>query len=172
MTVQPDSARRELTTLPGSTRVPTDMSAWFDQHAGFATPASRTNAAADLRLDQALTRRIFELGGLIGVGTDTPADDYNLPGGGLHRELALLVRAGLTPVADLHAATGAAGKILGRPNLGTLRPGSITYVLTVAGDPTINIRATRNVRFVLQADQLLPTDLLLHQVTATANINQ
>ena len=171
-TVQPDSARRELATLPGGTRVPADMSAWFDQHAGFATPASRANAAADLRLDQALTRRIFELGGLIGAGTDAPAGDYNLPGGGLHRELALLVRAGLTPMAALHAATGAAGKILGRPDLGTLRPGSIADVLIVAGNPATDIRATRNVRFVLQAGRVLPIDSLLRQVTATANTGQ
>ena len=112
------------------------------------------------------------MGGLIGAGTDAPAGDYNLPGGGLHRELALLVRAGLTPMAALHAATGAAGKILGRPDLGTLRPGSIADVLIVAGNPATDIRATRNVRFVLQAGRVLPIDSLLRQVTATASIGQ
>ena len=139
------------------------------QHAGFATPTSRANAAADLRLDQALTRRVFELGGLVGTGTGAPAGDYNLLGNGQHRKLTLLVRASLTPVAALHAATGEAGKIKGRPDLDTLHPSSIADVLIRAGDPATSIRAARNVRSVLQAGRVLPIYSLLRQVTATAN---
>jgi len=123
---------------------------------------------ADLRLDQALTRRIHELGGVIGAGTDVPAGDYNLPGGGLHRELELLVKAGLTPLAALHAATGAAGQILGLPGLGTLRAGSVADVIIVAGNPATNIRATRNVRYVLQAGRVQPVDSLRAQKAAAS----
>lgn len=158
--VYPESARRQLALLPGGNAVPADMTAWFEQTAGQHTPASRALAAADLRLDQALTRRVHALGGLVGAGTDVPAGDFNLPGGGLHRELELLVRAGLSPVAAIRAATGAAGLILGRPTLGTLRPGSVADVIIVVGNPSANIRATRNLRYVLQSGRLLPLDSL------------
>jgi len=162
-TVYPDSAKRQLARLPGGAAIPADMAAFFDQGAGRSTPAARERAAADLRLDQALTRRIYELGGVIGAGTDVPAGDYNLPGGGLHRELALLVQAGLPPLAALHAATGAAGQILGLPGLGTLRVGSVADIVIVAGNPAADIRATRTVRYVLQAGRVLPMDSLLAQ---------
>ena len=167
-TVYPDSAKRQLARLPGGTTVPADMAAFFDQAAGRSTPATRVRAAADLRLDRALTRRIYELGGVIGAGTDVPAGDYNLPGGGLHRELALLVGAGLPPVAALHAATGAAGQILGLPRLGTLRAGSVADILIVAGNPAVDIRATRTVRYVLQAGRVLSADSLQAQKAAAA----
>jgi len=105
---------------------------------------------------------------VIGAGTDVPAGDYNLPGGGLHRELELLVKAGLTPLAALHAATGAAGQILGLPGLGTLRAGSVADVIIVAGNPATNIRATRNVRYVLQAGRVQPVDSLRAQKAAAS----
>ena len=112
------------------------------------------------------------MGGLVEADTDAPAGDYNLPGNDQHRELTLLVRAGLIPVAALHAATSEAGKILGRPDLGTLHPSSMADVLIRAGDPATNIRAARNVRSVLQAGRGLSIDSLLRQVTATANTGQ
>ena len=167
-TVYPDTARRQMANLPGGTSIPTAMATFFDQHAAQGKPDTRERAAADLRLDQALTRRIHELGGVIGAGTDVPAGDYNLPGGGLHRELELLVQAGLTPLAALHAATGAAGQILGLPGLGTLRAGSVADVIIVTGNPAANIRATRNVRYVLQAGQVLPADSLQSQKAAAS----
>lgn len=167
-TVYPDSAKRQLVRLPGGTAVPADMVAFFDQSARRSTPAGRERAAADLRLDQALTRRIYELGGVIGAGTDVPAGDYNLPGGGLHRELALLVQAGLPPLAALHAATGAAGQILGLPELGTLQAGKVADIIIVAGNPAADIRATRTVRYVLQAGRVLPSDSLQGQRAAAA----
>ena len=162
-TVFPDSARRQLAALPGGTSIPVDMTAWFDQAAGRQTAATRALAAADLRLDQALTRRVHALGGVIGAGTDVPAGDFNLPGGGLHRELELLVQAGLSPVAALHAASGAAGQILGLPTVGTLRPGSVADVIVVAGNPAVNIRATRSVQYVIQNGRVLPADSLQAQ---------
>ncbi|TGE21954.1 hypothetical protein E5K00_16995 [Hymenobacter aquaticus] len=154
-TVQPDSARQDLATLPGGKAIPAPMMAWFEQQARQHTPASRGRASADLRLAQALVRRVHQLGGLIGAGTDVPAGDYNLPGGNLHRELALLVEAGLPPVAAIQAATGTAARLLGLPTLGTLRRGNLADVVVVAGNPAQDIRATRRVRYVIQAGRVL-----------------
>jgi len=61
------------------------------------------------------------------------------------------VRAGLTPLQVLTRATSGNAAALGIAHMvGTLRPGKLADVLIVEGDPFADIRATRNVRHVLQ----------------------
>ena len=55
-------------------------------------------------------------------------------------ELALMRRAGLTPVEVLRAATSQAAVELGRPRLGRLAPGSPADVWAVRGDATKSLR--------------------------------
>jgi Amidohydrolase family len=117
----------------------------------------------DLAMSRELLRRVSALGGLIGAGTDSPAGAYNVPGGGLHEELELLVEAGLTPLQAVQAATGNAGRILGRPDLGTLAPGMVADILIVEGNPAADIRATRGVRTVVLDGKVLPMEELLRQ---------
>lgn len=109
----------------------------------------REPAAWDLRLAAELSRRVVERGGQVGAGTDTPAGVDNLPGGGLHAELEHLVAlAGLTHEQALHAATGAASKLLNE-RCGVLRTGAHADVLVVRGDPTQDILATRQLQQVI-----------------------
>ncbi|MBT9391703.1 amidohydrolase family protein [Hymenobacter sp. NST-14] len=163
--IAPDSSRR-IAALPGGDRVPPPMVQFFEQQLqGFRRETVHKASLADFHLAQALTRRIQQLGGLIGAGTDAPAGAYNLPGGGLHRELALLVEAGLTPAQALYAATGGAARILRQPTLGTLQPGQVADVLVVEGNPTQDIRATRAIRHVIQQGRVLPLTELIKQAT-------
>jgi imidazolonepropionase-like amidohydrolase len=104
---------------------------------------------------------VHELGGTVGAGSDAPAGVFNLPGGSIHRELELLVRAGLTPLEAIRSATGVAGEILGRTDLGVLCPGAAADLLVVAGNPAEDILATRRIRHVIQAGRPLALDLLL-----------
>lgn len=126
---------------------------WDNLHA--ATAKSRPAADWDARLAAALARRVLDLGGQVGAGTDTPAGVDNLPGGGLHAELAHLVTlAGLSPTEALRAATGTAGRVLagqGEPTVGVLRPGAHADALIVEGDPTRDITATRRLRAVIRS---------------------
>lgn len=134
---------------------------WERVHAAYA--GDRGPSRRDLRLSRALVRRIAELGGRIGAGTDTPAGAYNAPGLALHTELEQLVLAGLSPLQAIQAATSEAGRLLRRPDLGTLAPGQVADLLLVHGDPTQDIRATRDIAQVIQAGQLHdPADLLNH----------
>jgi imidazolonepropionase-like amidohydrolase len=62
-----------------------------------------------------------------------------------HRELELLVEAGLTPVEALHAATGAAADRFGLPDRGRIAPGLRADLLLVEGDPATDVTATRSI---------------------------
>lgn len=131
-----------------------------------ATNHLRPVAQADRRLAHELLRRVAALGGDIGAGTDTPAGVFNLPGGGLHRELELLVRAGLTPLQALQGATATAASILGRPELGVLRPGNLADFIVVDGNPLSDIRATRHLRRVVRGGQSFSPQVLRERAAA------
>jgi imidazolonepropionase-like amidohydrolase len=63
-------------------------------------------------------------------------------GAGLHRELELLVRAGLGNEETLAAATSVPARHFGLTDRGRIAPGLRADLLLVAGDPTADIRAT------------------------------
>jgi imidazolonepropionase-like amidohydrolase len=79
----------------------------------------------------------------------------NVPYGvSAHRELELLVGAGLTPVDALHAGTAAAAGRFGLPDRGRIAPGLRADLLLVDGDPTADITATRAIRAVRLAGRV------------------
>ena len=78
------------------------------------------------------------------AGTDAP-NPGTTHGASLHRELELLVKAGLTPSEALAAATSVPAKQFGLEDRGTIAPGKRADLLLVDGDPTGDIRATRRI---------------------------
>jgi imidazolonepropionase-like amidohydrolase len=86
------------------------------------------------------------------VGTDAN-DDQESPfrppyGESLHEELSRLVAAGLTPAEALQGATLLAADTFGLSDRGAVTPGLRADVVLVAGDPTRDIAATRDIRGV------------------------
>jgi imidazolonepropionase-like amidohydrolase len=76
------------------------------------------------------------------------------PGSSLHLELELLVEAGLSPTQALLGATSLAAPWLdAEAEFGTIAPGQLADLLLVNGDPTQDIRATRDIVMVVQAGQ-------------------
>lgn len=66
------------------------------------------------------------------------------------REMELMAAAGM-PAADvLIAATSGNARILHLARVGSIRPGLLADLVAVAGDPTRDIAAVRNVRFVMK----------------------
>ena len=83
----------------------------------------------------------------IAFGTDSGVSRH----GDNAQEFALMVDAGMTPMAAIRAATVGAATLLGRADtIGTIEPGRDADIIAVAGDPTQNVRLLENVGFVMR----------------------
>ena len=78
------------------------------------------------------------------AGTDA-GNPGTAHGASLHGELALLVRAGLSPVQALAAATSVPARRFGLNDRGRIAPGLRADLVLVDGDPTADITATRRI---------------------------
>ena len=83
------------------------------------------------------------------LGTDA-GNLYVFHGPAVHRELALLVRAGLTPADAIDAATERAAEALGRDDLGEVRPGRRADLLVVDGNPAERIEDIDKITIVIR----------------------
>ncbi|HET7502981.1 MAG TPA: amidohydrolase family protein, partial [Kofleriaceae bacterium] len=74
---------------------------------------------------------------------DSGANPERIPGWGEHHELELMVRAGLTPIEAIEAATQNSAALIRASDRGTLEAGKRADLLVLAADPTADIRNTR-----------------------------
>jgi len=110
--------------------------------------------------DSALSPRIRETleafaaarsaGVTIGLGSDVGV----FPHGESWRELAWMVRGGMSPTEALQAATIVNARALGLEDLGLIAPGALADLVAVEGDPTVNIEAARSVAFVMKGGEV------------------
>ena len=110
------------------------------------------------RAKQDLFIRLFSAaGGRLAAGTDA-ANQMLVPGYSEHREMELLVRAGLSPREALRAATRNGAVLLGVDSLGLLAPGKVADLLVLSKDPLVDIRNTRAITAVMAQGYLLDAD--------------
>jgi imidazolonepropionase-like amidohydrolase len=112
----------------------------------------RSRPAQDL-----FVRLFVAAGGQVAAGTDA-SNQMLVPGYSEHREMELLVRAGLTPREALRAATRNAAVLLGLDSLGLIAPGKAADLVVLSKDPMIDIRNTRAIQAVLARGHLLDPD--------------
>lgn len=93
---------------------------------------------------EAAVRLLDRAGVPILAGTDAP-NPGTAHGASIHRELELLVEAGLSPAEALTAATSAPAAAFGLGDRGRVVPGKRADLLLVDGDPTADITATRQI---------------------------
>ena len=87
------------------------------------------------------------------AGVPLVAGTDEVPGFTLHHELALYVRAGLTPAQALQVATWNGAKYSGTlDRLGSIAPGKLADLVLVDGDPTTDIAALRRVATVIKGE--------------------
>ena len=124
-------------------------------------PMSAQDSVQMKRLGEALSgamrnvKRMVDAGILVAAGTDAPypGDFY---GEGLHRELELLVEAGLTPLQAISAATKNAARFMrAETEWGTVEAGKIADLIVVRGDPSRRIGETRNITMVIQRGRIV-----------------
>jgi imidazolonepropionase-like amidohydrolase len=102
-------------------------------------------------------RQFAAAGGRLAAGTDA-ANQMLVPGYSQHREMELLVRAGLSPREALRAATRNVAVLLGVDSLGLLTPGKAADLLVLSKDPLRDIRNTRSITSVMARGYLLDAD--------------
>jgi imidazolonepropionase-like amidohydrolase len=106
------------------------------------------------RPNQDLFVRLFHRArGSVVAGSDSP-NQLLPPGASLHRELRLLVGAGLSPKEALLAATRETARLLGAADtLGVVGPGAVADFVVLGGDPLADIANVALVRTVVVAGQ-------------------
>lgn len=97
---------------------------------------------ARLQRTLASVRKLHAGGVEILAGSDAP-NPGTAQGASLHHELALLVRAGLSPAQALAAATSLPARRFGIAGRGRIAPGMRADLLLVGGNPLADITATR-----------------------------
>ena len=114
---------------------------------GAATLKSRYGAQprpAVLATPKAVTAALAKAGVPLLAGTDA-GNAGTLYGISMHRELAALVEAGLTPQAALVAATSAPAAAFKLGQRGCVAKGCKADLLLVEGNPAVDIKATRRI---------------------------
>ena len=104
-------------------------------------------------------RRMHAAGVPIVAGTDAPYPGVFF-GEGLHRELELLVEAGLTPLEAISAATSNAAKFAHDSTWGTIEIGKRADLLLIDGRPHERIGDTRRIVALMQNGRLLDRNQL------------
>jgi imidazolonepropionase-like amidohydrolase len=109
---------------------------------------------------QANTKRMFDAGVHIVAGTDAPYPGV-FQGEGIHRELELLVEAGLTPLQAITVATKNAAILMqAEQEWGTITQGKKADLLIINGRPDKNISESRNVETVIQQGKIIDREKL------------
>ncbi len=127
----------------------------------YLTPASRSALAQafprragapalDYAIAQAAVRELHAQGVPILAGSDAqnPGTAY---GAALHRELELLVEAGLSPLQALSSATAIPARVFSLNDRGRIAPTLRADLVLVDGDPSTDITATRAIVGVWKA---------------------
>jgi imidazolonepropionase-like amidohydrolase len=143
------TADERLKHVPAATR--DNWRAQAAQRPGGANAAMR-QAIFEKRLD--LVRAMNRANVPLLAGTDMLLP-YVFPGFSLHDELELLVRAGLTPLEALRAATLNAATFLGREtDLGIVAPGKLADLVLLDANPLEDIRGTKKIAAVIAGGRL------------------
>lgn len=99
-------------------------------------------------------RKFVQAGGKVMLGTDSSS--FVITGLSFHREMELLVEAGLTPMQAIQAATKNNAEFL-QEELGTVEPGKLADLILVRQDPLANIKNTRTIDMVIKDGEVLDT---------------
>jgi imidazolonepropionase-like amidohydrolase len=143
-----DGAAIELFLATGARYTPT----FCAPHGILAGPSvpdwikDRARPAAEAQGDS--FRAAVKAGVPVVVGTDAGTPDN--PHGGVAREVAFMVEAGLDALLAVRAATAEAADLLGDPDRGVLRPGAHADLLVADGDVAADVTALHHPAAVFQ----------------------
>jgi imidazolonepropionase-like amidohydrolase len=124
---------------------------------------------------QANLKTLWDAGIPVSAGTDA-GNIGTLHGPSIHRELELMVQAGLTPEQVLTAVTRNAAMVFDAdPQMGTLEPGKLADLLVLDADPLADVAHLQQLRYVVKGGAVIdaarllppnPADVVQRQVDA------
>jgi len=118
---------------------------YFAEHAASPAQAAREHEMLDLKIQD--FKRQIAAGVPMAVGSDVGP----FPHGTQARELVLMVKYGMHPLAVLQADLLNGSKLLGwEGQIGSIEPGYLADIIAVAGNPLEDISAVQNVSFVMK----------------------
>ncbi len=116
-------------------------------------------------VSESAIRQLKAAGVAILAGSDAP-NPGTAHGASLHRELELLVHAGLSPVEALAAATAVPASVFGLADRSRIAPGHRADLVLVDGDPTREITQTRAIVRVWKCGYSVDREYIAAQKTA------
>ena len=109
-----------------------------------------------LRLASKLLGEAYKSGVAISAGTDADSDWHD-PLPALADEMALLVKAGMTPMDAIRAATAVAARTIGEArDMGTLETGKLANIAFLKKDPLSDIANVKTVTLTLKRGKEFP----------------
>ena len=100
-------------------------------------------------------RKIHEAGGVLALGTD------QTNGAAVHREMELLVAAGIAPLDVIRIATFNAAKFLGKEDqLGSIEEGKLADMVLLNADPSDDINNAKDIHMVIKNGRVIDRDKL------------
>jgi len=135
------------------------------------TPADWADAHREFPEELKLVGRMYRAGVGILAGTDA-GNPFVYWGFSLHDELALLVDAGLPPMAALQAATISAARFMGvADRRGTVEVGKVADLVLLDRDPLADIHNTTSIRAVVLGGKFMSRtslDVMLAEAAVVA----
>jgi len=143
---------------PGLTKVPPELVEQINQKGALAEEAEGLRMVMDTWLKT--------IGALHRAGVPIVAGtDVGVPGHTLHHELELYVKAGLTPLEAIQAATITPARVMKLENeVGMIEAGKRADVIVLDANPLDNISNIRRVRFVVTQGRLFDSAKLWESV--------
>jgi imidazolonepropionase-like amidohydrolase len=143
---------------PGMARVAPELFEQINKKGAPPETASQMRTALEYLL--LIIRALHREGIPIIAGTDV-----SVPAHSLHRELELYVKAGLTPLEAIQAATITPARVMKLENeVGTIEAGKRADILILDANPLDNISNIRRVRFVVTQGRLFESAKLWETV--------
>lgn len=139
---------------PGAGPVPLELRGALESTGVDSGLAERARTSLDRSLT--VVGALHRAGIPIVLGTD-----LTVPGHSIYRELELAVRAGLTPLDAIRAATSVPARAMGlEAGSAAIRPGLRADLILVDGDPLARIGDIRRVRHVMTNGRLFDSSIL------------
>jgi imidazolonepropionase-like amidohydrolase len=100
-------------------------------------------------------RKAVKAGVKLSFGTDAGVCAYGINA----KQLAFMVKYGMTPMQAIQSATSSAADLLGHADLvGSIKPGKSADIIAVSADPVKDVSVLENVQFVMKEGKVYKKD--------------